>query len=65
MQVKKGYFNGNRLNNKLLSLLKNVNKSDVSKQTKQETIAGMSAQLNYDNRNRNIYTPLLEAKVTE
>lgn len=65
LQIKKGYFRGNRLDNKLLSLLKNVNKSDVSKQTKQDTIAGMSAQLNYDNRNRNIYTPILEAKVTE
>lgn len=65
LQVRQGYFSGNRLNNKLLSLLKNVKKSDVSKQTKQGTVATISSQLSYDNRNRNIYTPILEAKVTK
>lgn len=62
LQVRKDYYNGRRLNGKLLSMLKNVARAKVSNDTKQETAITMSAHLYQNNYNRNVYSPVLEAR---
>ena len=61
MEALEGSFCGKRLNRKLLTALKSIDKAKVSNECKQETVWDISRQLQLENNNSNIYSPCVRA----
>lgn len=61
MEALEGSFCGKRLNRKLLTALKSIDKAKVSNECKQETVWDISRQLQLENNNSNVYSPCVRA----